>query len=166
MTVNLRTLIATLAHDRYMGALIYGAAGGEQGTGKSAYLHAFQQKHADMRIAYCDIQHAIQERGAPALVFELSPKKLLEWGLEEFVPAAERSALNAVFLDNFDVVVNLWDARKKEEFLERLRRLEKVVFPVPVIAMAQTDPVFEQAYQRQQAAPVRRLIRFRELEGL
>ncbi len=54
----------------------------------------------------------------------------------------------------------------KEEFLDRLHRLERVVFPVPVIVMVQTDAVFEQAYQRRHDAPVRRTIRFRELEAL
>jgi len=163
MTANLKKLIAMLACDRYMGALIYGAAGGEQGVGKSAYLHAFQQKHAGLLIVYCDVQHTIQQRDTPALVFDLSPKHLLEWALS-LVPEADLPGLNAVFLDNFDVVVNLWDARKKEEFVDRLHRLERVVFPVPVIAMAQEDAVFEQAYQRQQGASLRRMIRFRELE--
>lgn len=165
MSINLRTLIERLARDRYMGALIYGEAGGERGVGKSEFLRRFQEAHADLRVFYLDAQHAIQEQGTPQIVFELTPGKFLEWSLAQ-IPESEKPELQALLLDNFDVIVNLWDARKKEEFAHRVQRLERVVFPVPVIAMAQTDVVFEKAYQQQGDAALRRIVRFRDLEAV
>ena len=165
MTVNLRTLIEALSHDRYMGALIYGEAGGERGVGKSAYLHRFQETHTDLHVFSLDVQQMIQEQGTTQIVFELTPGKFLDWSLSQ-VSEDEKHELHAVFLDNFDVVVNLWDARKKEEFVHRLQRLERVVFPVPVMAMVQEDSVFQQVYQQQSDAVLRRIIRFRELEAV
>lgn len=165
MTVHLGKLIHALAHDRYRGALIFGAAGGENGVGKTEYLRKFQQAHPEFPLSYLDVQQALLAHQNRALVFDLTPSRLLEWG----VSLARQAALpevQGILLDNFDVVVNLWDRRKKEEFVQRLQRLEQTAFPIPVAAMAQDDPVFQQAYQQQPASALRRIIKFHELEAV
>lgn len=165
MTINLSKLIYALAHDRYRGALIFGAAGGENGVGKSAYLRQFQQAHPELALSYLDVQQVLLAQQNAALVFDLTPSRLLEWGASLARQAALPEA-QGILLDNFDVVVNLWDSRKKEEFAQRLQRLEQTAFPIPVAAMAQDDPVFQQAYEQQSGSALRRIIKFRELEAV
>lgn len=165
MTINLSKLIHALARDRYRGALIFGAAGGENGVGKTEYLRKFQQAQPEFPVCYLDVQQALLAHQNRALVFELTPLRLLEWSVS-LASSIALPNVQGILLDNLDVVVNLWDPRKKEEFVQRLQRLEQVAFPIPIVAMAQDDPVFQQAYEQQPAAALRRIIKFHELEAV
>ncbi len=157
--INLRNLIEKLYHERYMGVLIYG----EADSGKTRYVKQFMEMEYELHILYVDVQETLSNQGDREIVFELTPKKFLEqWCL----PLIDKEKYNAIILDNFDVIVNLWDTRKKSELITRIQKTEKAVYAIPVIAVLQEDSLFDEAYQQQNKTVLQRIIRFSELEKL
>jgi len=159
MPINLRRMIEKLYHERYMGVLIYC----EADCGKTRYVKKFMKMEHELRILYVDVQETLSNQGDREIVFELTPKKFLEqWCL----PLIDKEKYNAIILDNFDVIVNLWDTRKKTELITRIRKTEKAVYSIPVIAILQEDSLFDEAYLQQNETVLQRIIRFSELEKL
>jgi hypothetical protein len=160
MAIDLIKEIKKRKSARYMGLMIFGKAN----DGKTAYIDKFMTQNNDKISMLClDVHQMLKEMADPNIVFELTPKKFIEWCLQ-YVKEQEE-ALDAVIVDNFDAVVNLWDDKKKKEFVDRLTGydLQKSVFSKPFIAVLQEDKVFQDAYQEQENKEFKSIIKYREL---
>ena len=73
--------------------------------------------------------------------------------------------MDVCVIDHFDFLFNLWDTVQKEDFLNRFTRIERVIFPKPIIAILQTDDVLENAIEKNITNP-RSIYRFEELEEI
>ncbi len=161
MPVNLRGLIERISHERYMGVLIYG----EANVGKTRYLNEFLRIHKDLNILYIDVQQKIIKEGDTQIVLDLSRRNFLEWCLP-LMSSKKLENLNAVIIDNFDFLVNLWDDRQQIEFVTRVEKLEKAIFPKPVLFVLQVDDVFKNAYNNHREKELRRIIQYSSLEAI
>jgi len=161
MIFNLNDLISKLNHKRNLGGIIFG----EAGIGKSLYINSFVER-SNRDISYIDIQQLINDEKEYNIVFELDPESLIIWCLKL---AEDRNAI-AVIFDNFDVIVNLWNDDKINNFISRWVDVDfersKFSYPKPLIAIMQTDKNLISAYSSYNSNSLTKINRFEDLEEL
>ncbi|MHA1796399.1 MAG: hypothetical protein ACTSUK_09810 [Promethearchaeota archaeon] len=157
MPYALSDLIKKISCERYVGIIIFGAADG----GKTTYMQKFTRIYPDLKIYYLDVQEKVAAQTDRSFILDLTPKKFLDW-IFQFFPL---QPVDVCVIDHFDFLFNLWDTVKKEDFLNRFTRIERVIFPKPIIAILQTDDVLENAIEKNITNP-RSIYRFEELEEI
>ncbi len=111
MPYALTDLIKEFTHERYIGIVIFGDAD----AGKTSYMQKFIKLHPQLNIYYIDIQERAVAQPDKSFIFELNPRKFVDWILQ-LIPSRK---VDACIVDHFDFLFNLWDAVKKEEFIKR-----------------------------------------------
>ncbi|MHA1765522.1 MAG: hypothetical protein ACTSVK_04605 [Promethearchaeota archaeon] len=157
MPYALSDLIKKFSHERYVGIIIFGAADG----GKTTYMQKFTRLHPDLKIYYLDVQEKVAAQSDTSFILQLTPRKFLDW-IFQFLPS---QPVDACIIDHFDFMFNLWDTVKKEDFLNRFTRIERVIFPKPFIAILQSDPILENVIEKNITNP-RSIYRFEDLEEI
>jgi len=162
MFVNLKKLLQEWRHERYMGLLLYG----EADCGKSRYLLQMMQNAAkDFPVLYFDVLETVSGFKDKGIVLQWNPKTFLEWLLPEL--GKKMNAIHqAAVVDHIDFLFNLWDATKKEEFIQRISSIEKVVFQRPILFVLQDDAVIEQIKKQPEAGRRPYIIAYKDLEAI
>ncbi|MHA1795419.1 MAG: hypothetical protein ACTSUK_04860 [Promethearchaeota archaeon] len=157
MPYALLDLIRKFSHERYVGIIIFGEANG----GKTSYIQKFIRLNPDLKICYIDVQEKVAAQTDRSFILHLTPKKFLDWVFQLF----PSESVDACIMDHFDFLFNLWDTIQKEDFLNRFGRIERVIFPKPIIAILQTDPLLENTVEKNMNDP-RNIYKFEELEAI
>lgn len=162
MVVNLEKILQEWRHERYMGLLLHG----EADCGKSRYLQRVNQKAAkDFAVLYFDLLETASRFENKGIVLQWNPKTFLEWLLSELVRSMNDSH-QAVVVDHIDFLYNLWDATKKEEFIQRISHIEKAVFNCPILFVLQDDAVIEQIKQQPETGRKPFIFAYKDLEAI
>ena len=161
MVVNLKKLLQDRRHERYMGLLLHG----EADCGKSRYLQQVIQNMADdFAILYFDVLETARRFENKGVVLQWNSKTFLEWLLSKVEKTDENH--QAVVIDHIDFVFNLWDATKKEEFIQRISHIEKAVFHRPILFVLQDDAVIEQIKKQPAADRKPFIFAYKDLEAI
>ena len=162
MTVNLKKdIIDWLAHERYMGCIIYGKGN----IGKTDYVKKFIKKNNDLNFIYLDVQKIFLEIDLNEFIFELNPEKFINWCIDE-ITKTETFPISAVIIDNFDFLINLWDDTKQRELVNKICKLEKSRFDKVVIVIMQEYSILQEANQQQDKTTSGRIIYFHDMEAI
>ena len=160
MAINLREHISNMKGERYIASIIYG----EANCGKTKFIKNFILKNHDINIAYFDFMEELDKLNDKSQIILFSPKSFVTYFRE--ILKSISSDVNAVILDNFDVVINRWDSTKKIEFVNQMTLLDKNTINIPIIAFVQTDPIFEENNNKQINNKIQTIFNFRELEAI
>jgi len=154
MTINLNTVLKKQKTERYSSFIIYGDAG----IGKSDYILKFIERNRDLQIAYFNILDEYPKLKSRQPLFDFNPKKFITWSLS-LIDGISQKNCDALFIDNFDFILNLWSTIEKEEFLNQVEKyFEKSITEVSVIFLLHFDPLVENQLDK------KFIIRFSELE--
>lgn len=155
--ITLNEFIGYLSRDRYVGGLIIGDAN----NGKTKYVKKFIEVNKDINCLYVDFIEYVKTNNLQEKILTITPNDFLG-----ICKAIIKNNPMATFIDNFDFIINLWDQRKKKEFVEYVIKLEKSVAANPVIWIIQTEEIFYDLYKRQNNNQVKHIIQFGEHKDL
>jgi len=156
MASSLRQHINNFKSERYKSFIIYGDAG----IGKSDYIQEFILKNKDIKIICFNIIDEYKKIQSVQSIFEFTPKKFLKWTLS-LLTVTELEKLDALIIDNFDFLVNVWSTEDKKEFLKQVeKQLENSVISIPVIFILHSDQNMENYHN------IPFIVRFSDLELL
>ncbi len=139
MTISLNALIKKYKVERYVSFLIVGDAA----TGKSKYINDFISLFPELKLKYFDIINEFDKVKNEKNLLEINPVSFLEWILA-LSSGLNISQTDAVVIDNFDFLFNIWSEPDKKEFVLRIgKQFEKTLCPVPILFILQSDPAIE-----------------------
>ncbi|HNZ26761.1 MAG TPA: hypothetical protein PKK13_05970 [Spirochaetota bacterium] len=155
--ITLNEFIGYLSRDRYVGGLIIGDAN----NGKTKYVKKFIEVNKDINCLYVDFIEYVKTNNLQEKILTITSNDFLG-----ICKAIIKNNPMVTFIDNFDFIINLWDQRKKKEFVEYVIKLEKSVVANPVIWIIQTEEIFYDLYKKQSNNQVKHIIQFGEHKDL
>lgn len=160
--VNLLKIIKKLSENRYKGAVVYGDAD----IGKTQYINKFIKKNTNIKIKYIDVQKVVADKPNSEFIFDfLNISNFIDWCITLYNSDMDNQ-YDAIIFDNFDVIVNLWDSETIKEYLNTVSKLERSVYPIPLLFFVQTDPTMVEEYYKHINDEIIRIIDFNKLESI
>ncbi len=152
--IDLQDLLRRQTTERYRAVLVTGLAD----CGKSAYAKRLANA---LSARYLDLLSVFVDDG------EISAK-IDTFNLERLLDMLKTKAQGQkiLILDNPDFLINTWDHRTRQEFCQRLGKMDSVQFPTVLCVFAQDDDAFAGVNYTPTSYGSSRTVRFQDLQAI